>query len=64
MLNVSGAFALREKVLTEIPEVRHILIVDDVFTTGATLKACYRALRGYFPISVRISIATLGLVGG
>ena len=64
MQNVSGAFAIREKVLAEIPEVRHILIVDDVFTTGATLKACYRALRGYFPISVRISIATLGLVGG
>lgn len=63
-LNVSGAFAVKEKALNKVAAARHILIVDDVFTTGATLKACYRALRPYFPNSVRISIATLGLVGG
>lgn len=41
----------------------HFLLVDDVFTTGSTLLACFTALRAVFPPSVRISVATLGFVG-
>ena len=43
---------------------RHILIVDDVFTSGSTLHNCFLALRSVLPVSVRISVATLAYVGG
>ena len=44
------------------PPPRHILIVDDVFTTGSTLYNCYLPLREAFGEKVRISVATLGVV--
>lgn len=56
--NVSGAF----KANTVHDAVRHVLIVDDVFTTGSTMKACHQALREVLPPSVRISVVTLGFV--
>lgn len=71
--NVKEAFAIRDaQALTDFIEssrkdeetTGHILLVDDVFTTGATLTASYTALRLVLPPSVRISIATLGFVGG
>ena len=55
--NISGAFK------ANVPEgVRHILIVDDTFTTGSTLAACYAALRECVPGQLRISVATLAFV--
>lgn len=56
--NVQDAFTATAP--AETSGIRHILIVDDVFTTGSTVHACFCALRRIFPPSVRISVATLG----
>ena len=45
-------------------DIKHIILIDDVFTTGSTLHACFCALRKTFPPPVRISVATLAFVGG
>jgi len=57
--NVSGAFALKDS-KAEKYEGRHILLIDDVLTTGATAEACWNVL---CPINdIRISYATLAFV--
>ena len=63
--NVAGAFAVTEDaraIFRNGGTVRHIVLLDDVFTTGSTLGACFTALRTVFPPSVRISVVTLGYV--
>lgn len=69
-LNVRGAFALTRK-FAGLPQdrrggmllrCRHVLLVDDVFTTGATMDACLSVLQPFFGPDVRISCATLGAV--
>jgi len=62
LANVSGSFkaALPQNIVAG--KFKHILLVDDVFTTGSTLSECHKALRTVLGSEVRISIATLGYV--
>ena len=53
--NVEGTFVLRHP---EQLENKHVLLIDDICTTGATLLACSEAIRSVK--GIRISILTLG----
>jgi ComF family protein len=54
--NVAGVFEVRNPADLEM---KHVLLVDDVITTGATLEACIRALSSV--PSIRISVATIAV---
>ena len=54
--NVADAFSVRHP---ERIAGKHILLVDDVLTTGATLGSCYDALSTV--TGIKISIATLAI---
>jgi len=53
--NVSSIFAVRNPGMLK---GKHILLIDDVVTTGATLEACARTLMKVK--DVKVSIATIG----
>lgn len=54
--NMSDAFRIKEKAPLQ---GKHILLCDDVLTTGATLEACALALMK--EKSIKISITTIGI---
>lgn len=56
--NLKGVFSLRHP---QRLENKHILLVDDVLTTGATMEACWSVLKQIR--GIRISIATLAVAG-
>lgn len=60
--NVWGIFSVNPLCADDF-KGKHILLVDDVSTTGATISACALAIKEAVP-SCRISIAVLGLTGG
>ena len=61
--NVRGAFEADSRTLIG-RRPHHVILLDDVFTSGSTLHNCFLALRAELPVSVRISVATLAFVGG
>ena len=58
MANMEGVFAVRQP---ELFAGRHLLLVDDVMTTGATVEAACQPLLAID--GVRVSIATLAVAG-
>ncbi|WP_317899527.1 ComF family protein [Aurantibacillus circumpalustris] len=52
--NVEGIFKLDTEIL---PANKHVLLVDDVVTTGATIEACWQALK-HVP-GIKVSLASI-----
>lgn len=57
--NMQGVFAVRHP---ERLSGKHLLLVDDILTTGATTTACYDALKDIE--GLKISVAVLAVVDG
>jgi ComF family protein len=54
--NVDDAFAVKKRYALVVRNAR-VLLVDDVFTTGSTMRACVRALRMKRPVTIVVAVA-------
>ena len=57
--NISGAFEISDNYLDKLAH-KNILIIDDIFTTGATLNECARILKNAG--SCKVSVLTIARV--
>ena len=57
--NVKGAFVVKDKYLDQIKN-KHILLIDDVYTTGATVNSCAKAMNKAG--AARVSVLTVARV--
>lgn len=57
IFNVENAFEIRLKYASQI-KGKHILLVDDLMTTGATLRSCAKILFKYKPASISVAVAS------
>lgn len=58
--NVAGAFKLKKGIGSL--QAEHILLVDDVYTSGSTLAECHKAIRKAGNPELKISVATLAFI--
>jgi len=58
LTNIEGIFDLKDGLLFS---GKHILLIDDVLTTGSTLEACVHALEKTENKNIKISIFTLAV---
>lgn len=61
--NVSGSFKATSNAGKLRGSAPHLLVVDDVITTGSTVRDCLRALSDAIP-DARLSVLSLGLAHG
>jgi len=57
--NVLGAFKAQNDIADIVRNKNHILIIDDVFTSGSTLSECVKALKIAKNNKIRVSVASI-----
>ena len=62
--NVQDAFAIRDTASSQALVGRHVLLIDDVYTTGATLESCAQVLLRSGANTVRALTVTRAIGGG
>lgn len=63
--NIRGSIDIYEKNLPLYPKgIRHIVIIDDIYTTGSTARECAKVLRALHPeqhVDVSVLVVTRGI---